>query len=35
MAIPEASGPLHRYANLRGVYAACGVVSQRLAISCH
>jgi hypothetical protein len=30
MAIPEASGALHRPANLRGVYAACGVISQRL-----
>jgi hypothetical protein len=34
MAIPEASGPLHRYANLHGVYAACGGVSHHLVISC-
>jgi hypothetical protein len=28
MAIPEASGALHRSANLHGVYAACGFVSR-------
>jgi hypothetical protein len=31
---PRPAAPLHRYANLHGVYAACGGVSHHLVISC-